>query len=121
LKVSDEKRLRVHRQSLRNTAIGIGEWKSGDEAILKDFPLYSFFDGGKVPSFIFQLQKRIELSTKKVFKDVDFILNGGKRNYTECMVSAGTPTTPDSIQLPIRCSVEVGARKVGSHFMFIIQ
>lgn len=121
LSVSDEKRLRAYRQSLHNIAIGLGEWKSDSEAFLKDFPLYSRFDGGRVPSFIFQLQRRIEISAKALFKDVEFVLCGGKRNYTECMVSAGTPNTPNSIQLPIRCAIEDGTRKAGTKFLFTIQ
>jgi hypothetical protein len=120
LRVSDDRRLRVHRQGLRNMAIGIGEWKSEGEAVLKEHPLYSFFEGGKVPSFIFQLQRRIDISAKKIFSDMEFALCGGRKNYTECIVPAGTPKTPNSIQLPIRCSVENIRKKTGP-FLFAIQ
>ena len=109
------------RPSLTNFAVGIGAWVSGNEATLNSWPLYSNFHGGRVPGFVFQLQKRVPLAANNVFSDSKFHLCGGLSNSTECVVPAGTPRNPSTINLPVRCSVEVGSRKAGSEFLFIIQ
>jgi hypothetical protein len=102
-------------------AVGIGEWKSKGEAVFKNFPLFSFFDGAKVPGFIYQLQKGIEISAKSIFRDTEFLLCGGNANTTECTATAGTPKQPNLFHLPIRCAVESTIPKAGSEFLFIIQ
>ena len=121
LSVSDEKRLKAHRPSLHNLAVGIGEWKSKDEAVLKPFPLFSAFSGGKAPGFIYQLQKGVGVSAKSIFTDKKFLLCGGSENSTELKVAAGTPKQPSIIQLPIRCAVENSSPKAGVEFLFLVQ
>jgi hypothetical protein len=116
----DELRLKS-RRSMTNFAIGMGEWLPKGEVIFKEWPFFSNFEGGKVPGFLFQLQKRIPLNVKSVFVDSTFHLCGGSSDSTECVVLGGTPRNPGILSLPIRCSVEVGPRNVGSNFLFIIQ
>jgi hypothetical protein len=121
LGVSDEMRLKAHRPSLRNLAVGIGEWKAKGDAVLKNFPLYSIYDGGRAPGFIYQLQKGAGVSAKSIFSDSEFILCGGSQNTIECSVGAGTPKHPTLFKLPIRCAVERNFPKTGAEFLFIVQ
>ena len=121
LSISDEKRLKAHRQSLRNLAVGIGKWKTQDEAVLKSFPFYSAFSGGKLPAFILQLQKGLDISAKAFFNNSEFVLCGGDVNKIEISVPAGTFNCPNSVQLPILCAVENTSQKAGSEFLFIVQ
>jgi hypothetical protein len=120
LPISDATRI-VSRACLNNLAIGIGEWLSEREAAFKGWPFYSRFDGGKVPSFIFQLQKREAVATASIFSAPSFLLCGGSENSVELTVSAGTPKNSNVLKLPIVCSVECVPRKAGSEFLFIIQ
>lgn len=120
LELVDTKHLRS-RRCMTNLAIGIGEWLSECEASFKEWPLFSNFEGGKVPSFLFQLQRDIPLAAKTVFPDPAFHLCGGSSDNMKCVVPAGTPRNPGVLKLPIRCSVEVGSRRVGSEFLFVIQ
>jgi hypothetical protein len=119
LKLVDPKRLRA-RSCLSNFAIGIGEWISERDANLKIWPLFSNFEGGKVPGFLFQLQRRIPLVTKSLFSDPSFQLCGGDCDTTEVTVPAGTPHNPDSFRLPIRFAVEIGQRNCGAEFLFLV-
>lgn len=120
LEMIDPQRLRS-RRCLSNIAIGIGHWLSESEASLKVWPLFSNFEGGKVPNFIFQLQKRIPLDAKSIFSDSSFCLCGGSSETIEMEVYAGTPRNPEVMRLSIRFTVEVGPRKSGNEFLYIVQ
>jgi hypothetical protein len=121
LSFSDKNKLKAHRSSLHNLAIGIGEWKSKSEAVFKPFPLYSNFRGGRSPGFILKLERQMETLTKNIIFDPTFVLNGGELNTVDCVVPAGTSQSPDSTKMPIRCSIEKGTPKAGTEFLFIVQ
>lgn len=55
----------LNRPPLRNLAIGIGEWRTPKEAILRSWPLYTEFNKAIVPSFLLRLpiEDRIPLSS----------------------------------------------------------
>ncbi len=120
LELVDQKRIRS-RSCLLNLAIGMGEWSSDRDATLKVWPLFSNFEGGKVPSFIFQLQRRIPVQAKNLFDDPTFHLCGGNSDTAEIAVPAGTPRNPDSFELPIRFAVEVTPRRRGTEFLFLVE
>jgi hypothetical protein len=121
LDVLDEKRLKTSRNGLRNIAIGVGEWNGLGEALLRVSPLYSFFDGAKVPNIVFQLQRRIDILVKSLFFDAGFLLFGGTQTIIEFEIPAGTPTNPRLITLPVRLSVEDVHPKSGGNFLFVLQ
>ena len=121
LNLLDEKRLKMQRNGLQNIAIGVGEWNGGGEAFLKSVPLYSLFDGAKVPNFIFQLQRRIDILVKSLFFDAEFVLFGGKKNSIDFVIPAGTPANPRLMLLPVRFSVESVHSKSGANFLFVLQ
>jgi hypothetical protein len=120
LKLVDPKRIHS-RDCLSNIAIGIGEWSSDREAILKAWPLFTNFEGGKVPGFLFQLQRRIPVAAKSLFTDPAFGLCAGDSDTTELKVPAGTPRNPTTVTLPIRFTVETVPRKFGSEFLYVVQ
>jgi hypothetical protein len=121
LDVLDEKHLKTRRNGLQNIAIGIGEWNALGEAVLKVSPLYSRFDGAKVPNLVFQLQRRIEILAKSLFFDAEFVLFGGKQSIVEFVIPAGTPANPSLISLPVRLSVEEVHAKSGANFLYALQ
>jgi hypothetical protein len=120
LKLVDPKRIHS-RDCLSNVAIGIGEWISEREASLKVWPLFTNFEGGKVPGFLFQLQRRIPVAAKTLFTDPAFQLCAGDLDTTELEVSAGTPRNPTTVALPIRFTVEMVPRKCGNEFLYLVQ
>ena len=120
LTMVDPKRLRS-RRCLSNIAIGIGQWTSESNANLKVWPLFSNFEGGKVPGFLFKLQLRISLAANSIFADPAFHLCGGDLNTTDLEVPAGTPRNPATLKLPIRFAVETVPRKNGNEFLFLVQ
>jgi hypothetical protein len=120
LSLLDEKRI-LARPSLRNLAVGIGEWISADKAVLKGWPFFSQFDGGKVPSFVFQLQRGIQVSPSEFLSDSSFYLSGGTSGQSECSIAAGTPSNREALRLPISFSVEIRPKKSGTEFLFVVR
>jgi len=120
LELVDDKRVRS-RPCLANVAIGIGEWVSEVEARFKAWPLFLNFEGGKVPGFLFQLQKRIPLPAKSVVSDTQSYLCGGSSEGTDCVLPAGTPRHPTALNLPTRIMAEMVRRKPGSEFLFLVR
>src|SRR5437660_461376 len=96
---------------LCNVAIGIGEWFSAENAKLKAWPLYCKFDGGRIPSFIFELQRKKDVLPSNIFSDNSFILTDDGSYSTECKTPTGTPQNSTAFQINIRCEVESLPRK----------
>ncbi len=107
--------------SLVNTVVGLGEWVSTSEARLLEWPLFSNFEGGKAPGFIFELQKRRQVPAASVFPNRDFYLCGGSACEANCTVPAGTPRNPSVTSVNLRCTAEEVPRKAGSEFLFTVQ
>jgi hypothetical protein len=120
LEMFDPKGL-LNRPALSNTAIGIGKWVTSKKAQFMDWPLFSNFEGGKVPSFIFDLQKRVPVAAENIFANTAFYLFGGDCETSLADVDAGTPRHPKMANVRIRCSIEIVPRKAGAEFLFIVQ
>jgi hypothetical protein len=118
--VSDTKRF-WSRPSLNNLAVGIGEWVSEHEAVFKTWPLYSKFDPGRVPGFVSNLERGTPPALKSIFADPNFCLCGGTSHTTNSQVEAGTPMDPKSLRLEVSCSIELGSKRAGSEFLFVVQ
>ena len=120
LELHDEMKL-SERRCLRNLGVGVGRWLSTTDAVLKPWPVYSNFDGARVPSFMFQLQRGLEVSPKNILPSSDFSMLGGALQYIECSVDAGTPKNPKHLRLPVRFEVEPQPPKAGAEFLFLVQ
>lgn len=110
----------LNRDCFFNFALGIGEWLSPNEAVLRPWPLLARFEGGQVPGFVFDLQRRTPVNPARVFHN-PFSFAVGDVNIVSQTINGGTPTLPALRTLNARFSTETVEQSKGSEFMFLVQ
>lgn len=111
----------LHRDGLKDIAIGIGEWVDGGNAALKSWPLFINFDRNIVPAFLFKLVDQDRLPGKTVFADETFAMCGGPSNVVEFVTDAGSETVQNAKKMKVECSIEQTSKKTGSDFLYVIR
>jgi len=111
----------LHRDGLKDIAIGMGEWVDGRNAALKGWPLFINFDRNVVPAFLFKLLDQDRLPAKTVFVDETFAMCGGPSNIVEFVSDAGSETVQNATKMKVECSVEQTSKRTGSEFLYVIR
>lgn len=120
LGAKDERDLK-YRQGLRNLAVGMAEWVDDRSAVLRNWPLFFNFDRNHVPAFLLKLNLQDRLSAKAVFPDSKFAMCGGPEQSVEFVTDAGIHGVPNAERIRVECSSEVGSRKPGSRFLYVLR
>lgn len=111
----------LHRDGLKNIAIGIGEWVDGRNAVLRSWPVFINFDRNIVPAFLLKLIHQDRLPATTVFAHEAFAMCGGRNNNVEFITDAGVETVPNAMKMKVECSMEPGNKKTGSDFLYVIR
>jgi hypothetical protein len=108
------------RSALANMAVGIGEWGTGGDAVLRRWPLFVNFDDNIVPSGLARLMREDRLPANVLLADVTSVLSGGQSESVEVDTPAELPGSKPDRTLRVRCTVEQTSRNVGATFLFVI-
>jgi len=111
----------LHRDGLRDIAIGIGEWVDGRNAVLRSWPLFVNFDRNIMPAFFRKLAHQDRLPAKTIFSDETFAMCGGPSNVIEFVSDVGVETVPNVTKMKVECSVEQANKRTGSEFLYVIR
>lgn len=107
------------RRSARNVLVCVGEWTSDHDLTLRHWPMFSQFDGGNVPKFVFDLQRRRDVSLREVFWcGVTEQVDPGTRTLNRCDLPGGTPRQPELLSVPFEWKVQSGVPKRGKKALF---
>ena len=91
------------------------------EARLADWPLYSNFDRGLIPSVVTAImQKKRGMPAAEATDDASFWLRGGDSSSAE-FDDSNLPYQPSYPRAKIRFSVERTDRRAGMRFLFLIR
>lgn len=120
LGAKDDKALK-YREGLSNLAIGMAEWIDDKSAVLRSWPLFFNFDRNHIPAFLLNFDHQDRLSAKAVFKDSAFAMCGGHQPTLEFVTDAGIASVPNAERMRVECSSEVGSRKPGSRFLYVVR
>jgi len=111
----------LHRDGLKDIAIGMGAWVDGRNAALKSWPLFINFDRNIVPAFLFKLLGQDRLPAKTVFADETFAMCGGPSNVVEFVTDAGSETFQNAKKMKVDCSIEQTSKRTGSEFLYVVR
>jgi hypothetical protein len=106
------------RIGLNNVGIGVGEWKSDQEPVLRKWPLFVNFEKNLRPSFLHTSTKQDYAPARGLFPPG--IFDHGPPHTAEMECKGGTATLPDSEPMRVRVEVEPRAGSGGS-FLFLVQ
>jgi hypothetical protein len=120
LRSIDPRKLLVS-DGLRNTAIGIGEWRDTKRAVLRSWPLFVNFDRSHIPAFFIQLAQQDRMPASVAFADESFAMCGGTNSVTVFSTNAGTEAAPNAEQINIECSIGDHERTAGKGFLYAVR
>jgi hypothetical protein len=119
LNVVDVLHLRT-RQCLSNIIVGVGEWKSGSSAILRDWPVFINFGGNLVPEFVLRLRSKIAGSLDEILGQ-EAVLNERGVNQSVLETLVGTSLNPSLEMGKIRFFFEETPRRAGQSFLYMVK
>ena len=104
--------------TLRDVAVGCGEWTSKSSARIYGWPLFVNFNKGHVPELVFRVQRDAFTEPQTLSSAPDFFLNGGKQFKVPLDLRAEEQSLYLRGELSI--SVEAVERKKGARFLYVI-
>jgi hypothetical protein len=117
----DDERGLMSRKATQNSGIGLGQWVSGGQAVLRSGPLFYNFDRNILPAALLKARKRDRVSATEVFVDERLVVCGGRANEVEFEMAAGTDNVPESERMVVQVSVEATERRVGSSLLYVVR
>lgn len=108
------------RKGLYRLGVGIGFWDSDGQAHLGAWPLFQNFERAMPPTFMARLasNRQKDVAISDLVNDPDFALLGGNSLYTEFETTVAADPMRGGARIQVRLSVEPGARRPGSRFIF---
>lgn len=109
----------LHRTGLENIAIGVLARRDDKTFHLMPWPLFSNFDGNRLPWFLSALAKRQPIEASRVVRDPGFVLNGGDEFEIEFSGHHDREVF-DYMKMRVRFSIEIAnPSKVSSCLFFV--
>jgi len=105
--------------ALTNIAIGTGEWKNNDTPVLSPWPVFSKFND-LIPYLLTQLKNKQTPSLGDIFKDSDFVVNGGASFVARASIDAGTTQNPSGDHMLVEIQFEETGRTSGTKFLWFL-
>ena len=107
--------------ALRNLAIGLAEWRDGGRSVVKSWPLFANFDRNHRPVFLWEVSHQDRTPAEAVFPEKTFVMCGGSDRNVDFITDAGTAANPCVEKVRVQVSAEVGRRKPGFEFLFVVR
>lgn len=110
------------RKGLLDLGVGIGYWDTSGRAQLREWPTFSNFHRGLLPTFLARLVagRHRETAIADVVDDLDFHLLGGDRYETVFETTVSASPIGGQQRIKVRLSAEQTNRRPGARFIYAV-